>query len=111
MAKQTRSIVYELRSLNVAAGVDAVPFRMVGELVDVQVIDAPGNLVRVMGSVEGGAFVNLTFEGVAGVAVIKNVGAGLYKVRERPMWIRVGVNQDQGAPQTFRAMFLVHEHD
>ena len=111
MAKQTRSIMYEVRSLNVAAGVDAVPFRMVGELVDVQVVDAPGNLVRVMGSVEGGTFALLTFEGAAGVAAINNVGAGLYKVRERPMWIRVGVNQDATAPRTYRVLLLVHEHD
>ena len=112
MAKQTRSIMYELRSLNVAAGVDAVaPFRMTGELVTVQVVDAPGNLVRVAGSSDGGTFALLTFEGAAGVAAINNVGAGLYEVRERPMWIRVGVNQDATAPRTFRVLLLVHEHD
>jgi hypothetical protein len=112
MAKQTRSIVYELRSLNVAAGVDAVaPFRMVGELVTVQVIDAPADLVRVMGSVDGGTFALLTNDTAGGIAPINNVGAGLYKVRERPMWIRVGVNQDANAPRTFRVLLLVHEHD
>jgi hypothetical protein len=111
MAKQTRSNVYELTSVNVAAGVDALPFRMSGELATVQVIDAPANLGRVQGSWDGVTFVNLTFEGAGGVAAINNVGAGLYEVRERPMWIRFGVNQDGAAPQIFRALFAVHEHD
>jgi hypothetical protein len=109
--KQTRSPLYELTSVGVAAGVDNVPFRMSGERCLVQVIDAPANLVRIQGSMDGANFVNLTFEGAAGVAAINNVGAGLYEVREQPMWIRFGVNQDGAAPQIFRAMFLVHEHD
>lgn len=111
MAKETFSRVYELRSLNVAAGIDAAPFRTSGEQITVHILDAPGNLVRVMGSVDGGTFVNLTWEGAAGVAAINNVGAGLYEVRERPMWIRIGINQDAGAPQSFRGQFLAHEHD
>lgn len=111
MSKETFSPVYEIRSVAAAAGIDAVPFRTSGERCTVQVLDAPGNLVRVMGSVDGGTFVNLTFEGAAGIAAINAVGAGVYEVREQPMWIRVGVNQDAVGLRSYRVQVLVHEID
>ena len=111
MARQVLSQVFEIRSVDVAAGVDAIPpFRTSGELVTIHVLDAPADLVRVMGSADGGAFASLTWEGPAGIAVINAVGAGIYEVRERPMWIRVGVNQDVNAPRSFRVQLFVHVH-
>ena len=110
MARHIKSQVFEIRSLNVAAGVDAVPFRVAGGQATVHVIDAPGNLVRVMGSVDGGTFALLTYEGVGGVAALNAIGAGVYETREKPTWIRVGVNNDAGAPRTFRVQLTVHEY-
>ena len=92
MAKETFSPVYEIRSVVGAAGVDAAPFRTSGELCTVHVIDAPADLVRVMGSVDGGTFALLNHEPVGGVAVLNAIGAGVYEANERPMWIRIGVN-------------------
>lgn len=111
MALEHFSPVIEIRSVNVAAGIDAPPFRTSGERCSVQVLDAPAALVRVMGSVDGGTFALLNHEPVGGVAVLNAIGVGVYEVRERPMWIRIGVNNDAGAARSFRAQVLVHEHD
>ena len=110
MARQVLSQVVEVRSVAAAAGVDAAPFRSSGELVTVHVLDAPANLVRVMGSVDGGVFALMTWEGAAGVAAINAVGVGVYEVRERPMFIRIGVNQDVNAARSFRVQLFVHVH-
>ena len=111
MARQVLSQVFEIRSADVAAGVDATPFRTSGELVTVHVLDAPADLVRVMGSVDGGTFALLNYGVAAGIAAINAVGVGIYEAIERPMFIRVGVNQDANAPRSFRVQLLVHEHD
>lgn len=111
MAKQTRSLVYELTSVNAAVGVDAAPFKVTGEAVTVQIMDAPANLGRVQISMDGINFVNATYDAPGGVAAINNVGAGIYLLLEKPHWIRFGVNQDGAAPQIYRAMFQVHEQD
>ena len=108
MARQVLSQVFEIRSADVAAGVDATPFRTSGELVTVHVLDAPADLVRVMG---GGTFALLNYGVAAGIAAINAVGVGIYEAIERPMFVRVGVNQDANAPRSFRIQLLVHEHD
>lgn len=111
MARHIASPVIEIRSVVGAAGIDAAPFRTSGGQCSVQVIDAPANLVRVMGSVDGGTFALLNHEPVGGVAILNAIGAGVYEVRERPMWIRIGVNQDAAGPRSYRVQVLVHEHN
>lgn len=111
MSKEVLSPVYELRSIVGAAGIDDVPFRTSGEPCTVQVMDAPQALVRVMGSVDGGTFSLLNYEAIGGVAAVNNVGVGVYEITERPMWIRIGVNQDAGGPRSFRAQVVTHEVD
>ena len=112
MAKQTFSPIYNLHSVTGAAGIDDVAFCASGEPVTVQVYVSPGDLVRVMGSLDGAIFALLSHVEVGGtVAAMSALAAGFYTVRERVKWIRFGVNQDASGPLIHSGQFLVHEHD
>lgn len=98
--------VVELRSIVGAAGASSPLFNCAGSRVNVHVVTAPANLVRIRGAANPNPAEvnNLTMIDAAGggYAAAQTLGPGSYVIVDRPNWIEVHIAQDAGGPRTFR---------
>ena len=76
------------------------------------VLLAPANVVDLEGSLDRINWVNLTYDNAAGaytITALAAVGAGYYRVHERPKYVRMVLNADGGGPRDFYAVLIVKE--
>lgn len=79
---------------------------------ELHVLIAPAALIDLEGSLDGVTWVNLTYDNVAAVYTITAlaaVGAGYYRVHERPKFVRLACNGDAGGPRNFYAVLIVKD--
>jgi hypothetical protein len=95
-----------------AAVVNGAPIHVDSNPLEFHIILAGAAVVDLEGSLDGVNWVNLTYENAAGayaITALAAVGAGYYRVHERPKFVRMVTNNDAGGPRAFYAVLIVKE--
>lgn len=91
------------------AAVASEPIHVGGNPMELHVLIAP-NDVDFEGSLDGTNWVDLAYDNAAGaytLTALAAVGAGYYKVHERPKYVRMVTDTDQAGPQDHYAVLLI----
>jgi hypothetical protein len=98
-----------------AVAVASRPIRTDGTAQEFQVVSAPAALVELEGSLDGTTWVDLNYENLPGagfiMTVMNTLGAGYYKVHERPEFVRMLVAIDAGGPQDYYAVLIARKRN
>jgi len=92
-----------------AVAVATEPLHVGGNPMELNVLIAPTN-IDFEGSIDGTTWTDLNYDNAAGaytITALTGVGAGYYKVHERPEYVRLLVHLEQAAPQDSYAVLLV----
>lgn len=107
MTRTTRIPLVVTSSATVAVATN--PIHVDGNAMELHVLLAPSN-VDFEGSLDAVTWVDLNYDNVAGaftLTALNGVGAGYYKVHERPKYARLLVETDAGGPQDSYAVLIV----
>lgn len=96
----------------VAAVVNGDPIHVDSNNCELHIILAAANVCDLEGSMDRVNWINLTYDNAAGaytITALAAVGAGYYKVHERPKYVRFCTNNDAGGPRDFYAVLIVKD--
>lgn len=94
----------------VGAQANGSPIHVDSNMLALQIISSPAALAQLEGSLDRVNWVDMNYDNAAGaytLTVMNTLGAGYYKVHERPKYVRFAVAADAGGPRDWYAVLIV----